>query len=124
MSLKKFVIIGPESTGKSTLCLQLAEHYKTVWCPEFAREYLEKKGMDYTYDDLLTIAKRQIELEESKMSDVRCQMLESETNYQQSTINYKPFFIETCSFKISMDNKTNDAFGRGSRYKKINKLIT
>ncbi len=95
MSLKKFVIIGPESTGKSTLCLQLAEHYKTVWCPEFAREYLEKKGMDYTYDDLLTIAKRQIELEESKMSDVRCQMLESETNYQQSTINYKPFFIDT-----------------------------
>ena len=36
---KKIVIIGPESTGKSTLCAQLAQHYKTVWCNEFAREY-------------------------------------------------------------------------------------
>jgi NadR type nicotinamide-nucleotide adenylyltransferase len=62
--LKKVVIIGPESTGKSTLCKQLAAHYKTLWCPEFARKYLLEHGMDYTYDDLLTIAKGQIELEE------------------------------------------------------------
>ena len=61
---KKIVIIGPESTGKSTLCKQLAEHYKTLWCPEFAREYLLKNGMNYDYDDLLTIAKGQIALEE------------------------------------------------------------
>lgn len=63
--LKKFVIIGPESTGKSTLCSQLAEHYKTLWVPEYAREYLLKKGTDYTYDDLLIISKGQIELEET-----------------------------------------------------------
>src|SRR3954463_11258697 len=62
--LKKIVAIGPESTGKSTLCKQLAEHYKTSWCPEYAREYLTAHGMNYTYDDLLTIAKGQIELEE------------------------------------------------------------
>ena len=62
--LKKVVIIGPESTGKSTLCKQLAAHYQTRWCPEFARKYLLEHGMDYTYDDLLTIAKGQIELEE------------------------------------------------------------
>ena len=63
-TIKKFVIIGPESTGKSTLCSQLAEHYHTFWVPEYAREYLEKNGTDYSYDDLLTIAKGQIELEE------------------------------------------------------------
>ena len=62
--LKKVVIIGPESTGKSTLCKQLAAHYQTLWCPEFARKYLLEHGMDYTYDDLLTIAKGQIELED------------------------------------------------------------
>jgi len=62
--LKKVVIIGPESTGKSTLCKQLAAHYQTLWCPEFARKYLLEHGMDYSYDDLLTIAKGQIELEE------------------------------------------------------------
>ncbi len=70
MRVKKIVVIGPESTGKSTLCLQLAEHYKTLWCPEYAREYLEKHGTDYTYDDLLTIAKGQIESENKILSTV------------------------------------------------------
>ena len=62
--LKKVVILGPESTGKSTLCKQLAEHFKTLWCPEFAREYLLKHGMDYDFADLLTIAKGQLALED------------------------------------------------------------
>jgi NadR type nicotinamide-nucleotide adenylyltransferase len=62
--MKQIVIIGPESTGKSTLSEQLAAYYKTVWCPEFAREYLLAKGKDYNYEDLLNIATGQIELEE------------------------------------------------------------
>ncbi|MDX2045911.1 MAG: ATP-binding protein [Chitinophagaceae bacterium] len=69
--LKKIVIIGPESTGKSTLCEQLAQHYNTMWCPEFAREYLLNYGMDYDYDDLLTIAKGQVELEEEHIQKVK-----------------------------------------------------
>lgn len=64
MQLKKIAIIGPESTGKSTLCDQLAKHYHTEWCPEYAREYLLNHGTDYSYDDLLVIAKGQIALEE------------------------------------------------------------
>jgi len=63
-SIKKIVVIGPESTGKSTLCEKLAAHYKTLWVPEYAREYLEKHGADYKYEDLLTIAKGQIEMED------------------------------------------------------------
>ena len=39
----KVVLFGPESTGKTTLSNQLATHYNTVWAPEFAREYLQKK---------------------------------------------------------------------------------
>jgi len=62
--LKKVVIIGPESTGKSTLCEQLAQHYDTLWCPEFAREYLLTNGTSYTYDDLLAIAKGQLAMED------------------------------------------------------------
>ena len=61
--LRKIVVIGPECTGKSTLCKQLAQHYDTLWCPEFAREYLLTNGTNYTYDDLLTIAKGQLILE-------------------------------------------------------------
>jgi NadR type nicotinamide-nucleotide adenylyltransferase len=63
--MKKVVIIGPESTGKSTLSQQLAKHYNTSWVPEYAREYLIQHGTEYTYDDLLTIARGQLVLEES-----------------------------------------------------------
>jgi len=62
--VKKIVVIGPESTGKSTLCTLLAEHYKTLWCPEYAREYLLANGTNYKYKDLLIIAKGQIDLED------------------------------------------------------------
>ena len=69
--MKKIVIIGPESTGKSTLCAQLAEHYKTVWCPEFAREYLKELGGKYSYADLLNIARGQLELEDVMLNEAR-----------------------------------------------------
>jgi NadR type nicotinamide-nucleotide adenylyltransferase len=62
--LKKIVVIGPESTGKSTLCEQLADHYKTQWVPEFARNYLLEIRRSYTYEDLLYIAESQVELED------------------------------------------------------------
>lgn len=61
--IKKFVAIGPESTGKSTLSRMLSEHYHSVWCPEYAREYLEANGTDYTYADLKSIALGQLKLE-------------------------------------------------------------
>ena len=71
--MRKIVIIGPESTGKSTLAEHLAEHYKTVWCPEFAREYLldNKKGNNYTYEDLLNIAHGQVELEDTMLTQAK-----------------------------------------------------
>jgi len=68
--LKKIVIIGPESTGKSTLCTQLAAHYHTIWVREYAREYLLEHGMDYTYNDLLTIAQGQIDAEEAAIKQL------------------------------------------------------
>jgi NadR type nicotinamide-nucleotide adenylyltransferase len=62
--IKKIVIIGPESTGKSTLCKQLAEHYNAIWVAEYAREYLLKNGTNYTFENLLDIAKGQVKNEE------------------------------------------------------------
>jgi NadR type nicotinamide-nucleotide adenylyltransferase len=67
-TIKKFVVIGPESTGKSTLCAKLAEHFHTLWVPEYARQYLEENGKDYGYEDLLTIAKGQVALEEKVLA--------------------------------------------------------
>jgi NadR type nicotinamide-nucleotide adenylyltransferase len=61
LAIKKIVVIGPESTGKSTLCGYLADYYNTLWCPEFAREYLLENGTAYTIDDLITITKGQLD---------------------------------------------------------------
>ncbi len=55
-------IIGPESTGKTTLAKELAEKYHGTYVPEYAREYVERKGTtDVTYDELCEIARHQIE---------------------------------------------------------------
>jgi NadR type nicotinamide-nucleotide adenylyltransferase len=94
--IKKIVAIGPESTGKSTLCKQLAGHYKTLWVPEFAREYLEKKGNNYSYENLLTIAKAQVELEEKHESEMaRQQNSRLTTHYSPLTTNHSLLFIDT-----------------------------
>jgi nicotinamide riboside kinase len=62
--IKKIVAIGPESTGKSTLCKQLAEHFNATWCPEYAREYLHQNGVKYGYDDLIKITQGQLAIED------------------------------------------------------------
>lgn len=70
---KKIVIIGPESTGKSTLTQALASHFGAPWVEEFAREYIEKLGRAYEYEDLLAIAQGQVEREDiqaAKAKDV------------------------------------------------------
>lgn len=64
----KIVVLGPESTGKSTLCAQLAAHFKSSWCPEYARQFLLEHGTNYSYADLLTIAKGQVALEEQHLA--------------------------------------------------------
>lgn len=58
----KVGIIGPESSGKSTLARYLAKRYSGVLIPEYAREYVEQKGTtEVTFDELCAIAKHQIE---------------------------------------------------------------
>lgn len=63
----KIVLFGPESTGKTTLATQLADHYKTLWVPEFMREYLQNKWdlekKTVSKEDLLPIALGQIKTE-------------------------------------------------------------
>jgi NadR type nicotinamide-nucleotide adenylyltransferase len=67
VNVVKVVLFGPESSGKSTLAKHLARYYNTVWVPEYAREYLQKKWnnerLTCTYDDLLPIARGQIQME-------------------------------------------------------------
>lgn len=66
---KRIVILGPESTGKSELTLNLAEYFEAPYVPEYAREFLTLHGTAYSYDDLLTIAKGQVALEEKVLGE-------------------------------------------------------
>ena len=61
---KRILILGPESTGKSTLAEDLSQYFGEPWVPEFAREYLEKIDRSYQYEDLLEIAKGQVASED------------------------------------------------------------
>lgn len=65
---RKIAITGPESTGKTSLAIQLTELYDTVYVPEYARQYLDQNGSKYTCEDVLKMAKGQIELEQQALA--------------------------------------------------------
>lgn len=52
-------LFGPESTGKSTLALALARHYRTVHVPEYVRGYLDATRSTGTAADVPWIARGQ-----------------------------------------------------------------
>lgn len=101
MSIIKVVVIGAESTGKSTLCEMLAQHYNTEWCPEFAREYLLTYGTNYNFDNLATIAKGQLALEDEYTNKINNDWQKINSNLfintnTLTTISHKPLlFIDT-----------------------------
>ncbi len=100
------MIIGPESTGKTTLCKNLAQHFNTLWVPEFAREYLETHGTKYTYEDLEAIAAGQLKLEDeminrlsSQIPDANCLMIDTDMYVLKVWSEYvfekcSPFILE------------------------------
>ena len=94
--VKKIVIIGPESTGKSTLCKSLADHYKTAWVKEYAREYLLNNGTAYSFENLLTIAKGQVENEELGIKNLVAQSSSSPTTH------HSPLIIDTDMYVLKV----------------------
>ncbi|MEI6680146.1 MAG: ATP-binding protein [Mariniphaga sp.] len=58
--IKKIVITGPESTGKTELAKALSLQLNVAWIPEYARSYIENLGRAYEYEDVVQIARYQI----------------------------------------------------------------
>jgi NadR type nicotinamide-nucleotide adenylyltransferase len=77
---KKIVIIGPESTGKSTLTEQLARHYQTAWVPEYARAYIDGLPGEYREADLSKIARGQLNDEDQANVVAKHQLLFLDTD--------------------------------------------
>ncbi len=64
-NLTKVVLIGSESTGKTELAKHLAKKYNTVFIPELARTYIENLNHAYNFNDVINIALKQIDEENS-----------------------------------------------------------
>lgn len=71
MKPERILILGPESTGKSTLAEDLALHFGEPWVPEFAREYLSDLDRPYELEDLSEIARGQLALEDKLALEAR-----------------------------------------------------
>ncbi|HEX5000939.1 MAG TPA: ATP-binding protein [Bacteroidia bacterium] len=63
MKTIRVALIGPESSGKTTLCKALSEHFGQPWVPEYAREYLSNLTSPYTQTDVEHILKEQLNRE-------------------------------------------------------------
>jgi HTH-type transcriptional repressor of NAD biosynthesis genes len=70
--IKKFIFVGPESTGKTTLCKFLSTKYSTPWVPEMCRLFAEEKisnintniistdiNFNFNIDDFINMAHHQ-----------------------------------------------------------------
>lgn len=65
------VFMGAPSTGKTTLAEKIAEEFKTVWMPEYGREYWEKNQVNrrLTPEQLLEIAEGHLSREEEALKE-------------------------------------------------------
>ncbi|MBK7965417.1 MAG: ATP-binding protein [Bacteroidetes bacterium] len=99
-------IIGPESTGKSTLTQALAKHYQVDFVPEMAREYLNQLGRDYQIGDLKIIALLQLEAE-NKQRNLQQKIVLCDTTLLVVKIwsEYKYQHCDEWILKAELENK-------------------
>ncbi|WP_426059377.1 AAA family ATPase [Hymenobacter sp. B1770] len=90
----RVVLLGAESSGKSTLCAALAEACNTAWVPEYGRTLHEQKSGNLDYEDLLYIARRHVELEDAAAAQAN-QVLFCDTN-AATTALYSYYYFHRC----------------------------
>lgn len=69
--MKRVAILGTEASGKSTLAAALADHYGTVWVPEYLREFVDTQGRVPVAADQIHIARTQLERENDAAPSAR-----------------------------------------------------
>lgn len=101
-SIIKITLYGPESTGKTTLCRELSQHFNTVWVEEYAREYLEEKLKQYNTiceeSDLLPIAIGQTQLENEALKKAN-RFLFCDTNALVTKV-FSDIYYHHCSAEL------------------------
>jgi len=111
INVVKIVLFGPESTGKTTLASQLAYHYQTVWAPEFARDYLQKKWNNKRqvceHDDLMPIAIGQMKLE-NKLAKRADKVLICDTDLLETKVYSEEYYDGIVDPDLEIAAKKNE----------------
>ncbi len=68
-SVARVAILGAESSGKSTLAEALARHYRTLWVPEYLREFVDVQGRVPKEEDQYGIARTQMMREDEAAAE-------------------------------------------------------
>lgn len=89
--LHRIVIIGAESTGKTTLAQALASHYSEPWTEEFVRAYVDQLDRELQPEDLEPIARGQLATEDAKLEQTK-RLIVHDTNILSSIIYAKHYF--------------------------------
>jgi HTH-type transcriptional repressor of NAD biosynthesis genes len=107
---KRVVIYGPESTGKTTLAEKLAEHYKTVWVPEYGRKYLDEKGAWVELSDIPKIAEGQL-TSEDRLARQANRLLICDTDLITTSI-YSRYYFGECPEEVRQkaEERTYDLY--------------
>jgi nicotinamide riboside kinase len=62
---RRLALLGGESSGKTTLAVALAERLHVAWVPEYGRQRWEQCRRTLDVDELLHVARHQVELEDA-----------------------------------------------------------
>ena len=93
--LIRVVLTGSESTGKSVLARQLADHYGAELAPEFVREFALALGRDILVEDTEEIARGQIALEDQHISRAKGLLIQ-DTDLLSTTV-YSDHYYNYCA---------------------------
>ena len=110
INIVKVVLFGPESTGKTTLSIQLSKHYNTVWVEEYARPYLQRvwnqERRTCEQKDILPIAQGQMALE-NRLSKRADKILICDTDLLETKVyseEYYGGFVDPVLEKAALEN--------------------
>jgi NadR type nicotinamide-nucleotide adenylyltransferase len=97
--VKRIVVFGTESTGKSTLAERLAAHFAEPWSREYAREFWDVRGGRISAADLDAIGRGQIANEESAAAQAR-RVVFADTDLLTCTLWNDALFPGACPARV------------------------